>query len=183
MQRGNRSMTLRPVIFYSAILSSMLAGVLAIWGFGFERRWLRGLVRASGVIVVVSASAALLVALAFHPLRPAPRLVLKSPGGHFVARVEQQKDAASVSVRPAWSPIAEQVYAGSSEPEIRWLDEWTLEIRYPSQPGKTSCHGSWVGVKVVCTEVVELRNDSGFRNCVPRNPFLQAGRSLGAWRP
>ena len=90
---------------------------------------------------------------------PTKKTLLRSPSGHFTARVQfdgggaTAKDYVSVSVRPSWSPIAEKVYERIFEPRTRWLDERTLEIRYPLQLDKTSCGGSWAGVKIVCIEI------------------------------
>jgi hypothetical protein len=68
-----------------------------------------------------------------------------SPGGVFADQIE------TVSIRPAWSPFAEEVYFGNDKPQLRWLNEQTLEITYPQPPTwKYKCGGSWAGIKVVC---------------------------------
>jgi hypothetical protein len=157
-------MTFREATFYLVVSCLLIVSGLAIWGFRLRKLWLKWLVRVAGVLILVPLTSICLIGFAFQSFQPKTSPSLKSPGGHFTARLQFgdggaiSQDFASVSVRRSWSPIAEEVYTGTIEPQIRWLDERTLEIRYPLQLDKTSCGGSWMGVKIVCQETFEQRN-------------------------
>jgi hypothetical protein len=157
-------MTFREIMFNLVVLSTMAVTIFAIMGFGVRRLLLRRLIQIAGCIAALPVFLfALIWAIAIF-IGPTKQTSLKSPGGHYAARLRfngggaTSKDYASVSVRPSWSPVAEEVYTGTYEPRIHWLDERTLEIRYPLQIDKTSCGGSWVGVRIVCKEKMEERD-------------------------
>jgi hypothetical protein len=152
-------MTIHDWAFYlkatSVILVAAAVCVLAIWCPGVDRGWLRMSVRISGI--VLSLPTLLAILLLFALPRYTSVQTLRSPDGRLICYIKSGGSGAtvdfnSITVRPAWRPVAKEVYftLGGFDPGVRWNDSRTLEIRYPQGEQPEFCDGSQIGINVKC---------------------------------
>ncbi len=165
-----------------AALAALLAAVVCWGARRVDGRGLRIALRAvTGFLSLL----ALLIggALLFFDLNYTRHLApLISPDGRHIATTSYivgtgtGSDMAEVAVRGAWNPYAHRVYTGPSqyepnaatpEPEVHWLDNTHLEIRFhtyvsasqransPSTTGAAAgqgCAASAVGIAITCVD-------------------------------
>jgi hypothetical protein len=97
---------------------------------------------------------------------------LPSPDGRFICYVKgggsgATVDFTSVTVRPAWRLVAQEAYFtfGGFDPEVRWTDPKTIEIRYPEHDDPEFCQSQVADVHVVCKPAP--RNEKGLFPLMP----------------
>jgi hypothetical protein len=153
-------MKFREIAIAAVIPVVAVAGVFALRIAAARSGWMRRSVRALGVLLIVTAA---LAALDWYartgPRMPAPVFAVESPNGRFIAKVVEPDgdllptQVVRISVRGPWRFLAEEVYAGEQEPNIRWIGDHTLELTYPVQAQSPYCASGSSGLDVICKEV------------------------------
>lgn len=128
-----------------------------------QRTWLRVVARgASGVLFGLAAISFVLLCI-FQTACTERLKPIYSPDGQHMAliRVSMQgavgRDSASVTLRRSWRPLGVNVWVGiliAARPQVRWLDNSRLLIRYEHEPGHTVCDAGGTGeIEVICEQV------------------------------
>jgi len=90
---------------------------------------------------------------------PAPVFSVESPSGQFVAEIVEPDgdliptDLVRISVRRSGHVLSEEVFKGTFEPNVDWLDDRTLQLTFPADRRPALCGGSWSGAMIVCNQV------------------------------
>jgi len=150
-------MTVSEMIFWFGYLSVVAIIVLAAFDFGVRRPRLRKLVQIAGCLAILPVLFFALMMIFFRDAYPTKDMYARSPDNRYVTKTSSSPGGVfadrivTVSIRRAWSPFAEEVYFGSAEPQMQWLDGRTLSFTYTQLESWTPrCSGSKVGVRVLC---------------------------------
>jgi len=149
-----------------ALVLSVFAciGVLLLWRAKSTTGWPKRFLRVSGAIVILFAAFEL---LNWHAKRgsrmPAPVFTMESRDGSFIAEVVEPdgdlfwSNLVRISVRRSGYILAEEVFKGTAEPNLDWLDNRTLQLTYPETTGVLKCASSWSGATIVCRQIPASR--------------------------
>lgn len=154
-------MTVREIVLLMTLLAISVAGVALFWMSKTRSRRGRASLRFFAIILILISAF-----LSFHwwaktGLRmPAPVFTVESPGGQFIARVVEPDgdvlptNLVRISVRRKGSFFAQQVYVGSYEPNLQWIDDTTLQLTFPATDQPATCGGSGSEPKIICKRVL-----------------------------
>ncbi len=135
---------------------------ITLLGKRVGRRWLRSPLRAAAISGATLTTLALVLVISGEYSCTARAPVAHSPDGKHVAILTWSlqgalgMDLASVNVRHSYSPFAENVYSGpgdsgGTDPQIRWIDNTHLLIRYHDYAGyEQTCTSRVFNVDVIC---------------------------------
>jgi hypothetical protein len=159
-------MTVREILFALVILLPAIIGMLLLQRVRIYAGWRRRSGQLAGTLLILTTAVVSIISFGLRSSRmPAPIFTIVSPSSQYVARVvEPDGDAIPTSLvrisnRPAGHFFAADIYEGTVEPDVDWLDSQTLQLTYPPMAPEPICGGSWFGVKIVCREV----SREGFR--------------------
>jgi hypothetical protein len=166
--------------FIGVILKFALPAMFAFLGFILARR-IRGkrkriVLRLLSSILAIAGIPLLIGAVILESTcTRRPQAIVSPDGKHivfndFVAQGALGDDYATVRVRRAWSPFSETVYSGlgswdfkenrQTNPEVRWIDNSTLLIRYyddrrgsEGRGGPALCENRSGRIRIQCVHI------------------------------
>jgi len=148
--------------------------LLPVLGIRLSRYLKNAWMRISGTIaasVLMIPASLLFLLLCVAQVGCTKRMTLPSPSGKHIALLEFAlqgalgADYANIYVRESWWPVAQRVFQGfgnwspnpqGCSPEMRWLDDSHLLIRYwsdMSQGGYVTCRQKVGNVQVECQDL------------------------------
>lgn len=153
-------MTIREISIAFALVSLACAGLALFWRAKSTGGWLKKSLRIVGALAILLAAFESLNWFAKRGSRmPAPVFTSESPDARFVAEVVEPNGdlipthLARISTRRSGHILAEEVFKGTVEPNVDWLDNRTLQLTYPAASGVLDCGGSWSGATIVCRQI------------------------------